>query len=134
MIQILDTSIVVKWFVDEDPESTQKALGILDHVKREPGLFAVPELLYSECLHVFGKVFDEAEEINWAMDRLFRLGIRPLRFDATVAKFAVPALAWGLSGYDATFFAFAKAVQGVWLTFDAKASERVPEKKHVALL
>mgnify|MGYP000024876042 CR=1 FL=1 len=135
MIYVLDASLVVKWFCPEDEASTEKAAGILDELKNEPKRFTCPELLFSECLHVFWRKFKgDARLIAWAMERIFRLGIKPLRFDATVAAIAANEIKKGLSGYDATYYAFARAIDGLWLTFDSKAAGLVSEPKYVKVL
>ena len=134
MIRVLDASVVVKWFVPEDEPSTRKACAILDEVLLSTKGFAVPELLYSECLHVFGKRLSRQDDIDWAMSQLFRLAITPLRFDAAVARAAARALAAGLTGYDATYYAFAEQLGGKWVTFDRSAWDRAPDKNVVDLL
>jgi predicted nucleic acid-binding protein len=135
MIDILDASVVVKWFCPEDQSSTEKAARVLDELKIEPKKFACPELLFSECLHVFSRKFGgETEHVIWAMDRIFRLGIRPLRWDATMAGLAAKDVGRGLSGYDATYYAIARAVGGRWLTFDSRAAAAVSDARYVKVL
>ena len=68
MIYVLDASVVVKWFCPEDEGSTQKAAQVLEQVKIQPKLFTCPELLFSECLHVFARKFKkETDHALWAM-------------------------------------------------------------------
>ncbi|OGQ81839.1 MAG: hypothetical protein A2289_03400 [Deltaproteobacteria bacterium RIFOXYA12_FULL_58_15] len=134
MIRVLDASVVVKWFVSEDTASTEKAADLLEQVLSNPRAFAVPELLFSECLHVFARRLKSQADMDWAMDHVFRLGLVPLRFDATVAKAATQAMAGGMTGYDATYFAFAKLVGGKWVTFDKAASAKALDKDLVELL
>ena len=134
MIRVLDASVVVKWFVPEDPASTQKASAILEQVLTNPRPYVVPELLYSECLHVFAKRLKSQIDIDWAMDHIFRLGIAPLRFDGAIAKAATRAMAAGLTGYDATYYAFAEQVGGKWVTFDKTAWAKAPDKDVLELL
>ena len=134
MIRILDASVVVKWFALEDPVEDQNALTVLDQVKTNVRNFAVPELLYSECLHVFWHKFQNAADVSWAMERLFRLGIKPLRFDASIASLAAESLEDGLSGYDATYLAFARSVKGKWFTFNKVALKNNRFVSHVEWL
>ena len=135
MIYVLDASVVVKWFCPEDEESTYKAAQVLEQLKSEPKLFACPELLFSECLHVFSRKFrGEEGHITWAMERIFRLGIQPLRFDAIVAALAAIETQRGLSGYDATYYAFAQAMEGLWLTFDSRAADLVSDSRYLKVI
>ena len=135
MIRLPDASVVVKWFCPEDPVSTARAAALLDDLQRDPRSFAVPELLYSECLHVLQrKLRGETKRVQWAMERLFRLSMTPLYFDAPVAAEAARAMTHGLSGYDATYYAFARVVEGQWLTFDEVAAGKVPNARYVCSL
>lgn len=135
MICVLDASVVVKWFCPEDEASTDKAAQVLDELKLEPKGFACPELLFSECAHVFWRKFQgDSQHVTWAMDRIFRLGLQPLRFDSTVAMLVATEMRKGLSGYDATYYAFARAVAGQWLTCDTKAAALVSDQRYVRVL
>ena len=49
MLQILDASVAIKWFVANEAGRTE-AITILDQVRDSPTRFAVPELFFNEML------------------------------------------------------------------------------------
>ncbi len=135
MIQVLDTSVAVKWFCPEDETTTTVAVEILEQIKHDPKVFAVPDLFYSECLHVlYRKLEHDISKVAWAMDRLFRLSLQPLHFDSQVACRIAKEMNNGLSGYDATYYAFAALLKGHWLTFDQEAGSKVSNPRYIKLL
>ena len=54
MLQIIDTSVAIKWFVKENGQD--KALQILEQITTSPQNFAVPELFYFELSNVFNRL------------------------------------------------------------------------------
>lgn len=134
MITILDASVVVKWFCPEDAETTAAAIRVLDAVAQDPRPFAVPDLLYSECLHVMHRKLVSDKAAVWALERLLRLGLRSLHIDHELVRHAAKGIARGLTGYDATYYACAVATGGEWLTFDAAAAKKLGRDRHVRLL
>jgi predicted nucleic acid-binding protein len=120
MIWVIDASVAVKWFLKD--EAHQHAESVLERFIGEPGLFAVPELFPFEVFfvlcrfHPFGvKVFSEGF-LPLIDSGLFR---QPMT--SSLAQDAGQFVKMVLTGYDACYASLAKALKGLWLTFDEKA-------------
>ena len=111
MIWILDASVAVKWFVDE--EHSDKALEILEDILDHPTNYAIPELFFFELNH------------KDLLDILANIGFN--RFSVTpeyleeIHRFQK----MGISGYDASYLGLAALLKGKWLTFDEAAHKKV---------
>ena len=120
MVRVIDASVAIKWFVDEDRRET--ALGILDEAIDDPRAFAVPELFFFELGHVFHRLIRRptAEQVG-LLETVIDLGI--VRFNMTrellrgIGRFQ----RIGLSGYDSAYVALAEQLEGQWITFDGQA-------------
>ncbi len=126
MITVIDTSVAIKWFINESGEQTDKAKNVLLQIKLDPTRFVVPELFFNEILAVFCKIISDAKTINHYLEILSQLGIerigngRQLLSEATII-----AKKYSLPGYDAIFVSTAKLVSGVWLTADKDAVKKL---------
>lgn len=124
MVQIVDASVAVKWFVIEPGH--EKALAVLKNVIAAPRRFAVPELFYFELVHVFHRLIPQPSPIQLDLLKgvtLFgmqRFSMTP-ELAATIGEFQM----LGLSGYDGAYAALAKMVNGRWLTFDQTAHAQI---------
>ena len=130
MIWVIDASVAVKWFLDE--EATPDSDLILESVINSPENYAVPELFAFEVYSVLQRIHPDG--VN-----TFKNGIIPileggiLRHPMTVdlalkADYYVKA---GLTGYDACYAALAKDLNGFWLTYDKKAHKKI-EKDNIS--
>lgn len=124
MVRVVDTSVAVKWFVEE--AGRESAVKIFETMVATPGEFAVPELFYFELVHVFNSVVPHPNDGQLrVMENVLGLGIHrfPMSpsFFAKVQKFQ----RMGLSGYDAAYVSLAEMTGGKWLTFDRKAHQKI---------
>ncbi len=128
MVQVIDASVAIKWFIEE--EGREKALVIFEDFLNHPTQFAVPELFYFELTHVLyeicGELTSEQKEI---FSFLLNAGIRRYPLNAELVESVVSFQKIGLSGYDAAYIALAKALSGKWLTFDGKAHRKIAHFK-----
>ena len=128
MIKIIDTSVAIKWFMDE--EEQEKALCFLEELKEDPREFAVPELFFNEMLAVFCRLLTDSAQIQDYLNTLQDLGMERLgNGRATLTTAAELAKQFHLSGYDAIYVANAKLVEGVWITADAAAHRKIASLK-----
>jgi predicted nucleic acid-binding protein len=119
---VLDTSLVVPWFFEDEPLREQ-AIRVRAELRDAPHRFLVPALFHSELVHVLARKSARDEKfVRRALELVLALGIRTL----PLSQFALQRMAhWtcrGLSGYDATFVALAESVNGRWLTADREAA------------
>ena len=117
---LLDTSVVVKWFVPE--EDSEKALS-LRHAQenREIQLYA-PEVLLMELANAlrYSSEFS-ASEIAEALDTPFGLNVLLVPFSLEALNSAVTlSLNQDLAVYDAYFLALARALEILLITADRK--------------
>ena len=133
MIEVLDASVVVKWFVDERGHET--AIEVLDRVVNEPRRFAVPDLIWYELSHVLGRVAEDPTSVRQRLERVMLLGI-PC-FTATPER-CVEAMRLaarsGIASHDAHYVVLASELEGKWVTFDRKAAALVRPRSRVRLL
>ena len=124
MTYVLDASVALRWYI---PGSGQtRADGILRMLLQQPRRFALPELFLYEVLAVLHRHHPRAHEIYTRhVDRVVRSGV--LRYPLTPAIVdRVPYfIQKGLTGYDAAYAALAQELDGVWLTFDTLAHDRI---------
>jgi len=128
MIWVLDASVALRWFIEE--ETHPLADEVLEQVISEPEKFAVPELFAFEVFSVLQRVHPKGLEA-------FRKGIIPLLqggmfrqpMTENLAMKANRFVKLGLTGYDACYAALARDLKGRWLTFDKKAHELIQQEK-----
>ena len=133
MIEVLDASVVVKWFVDE--AGHERSIEILDQVVGGPRRFAVPDLIWYELTHVLGRSAKDQAAVRERLRRVMLLGI-PC-FAATPERCLEAmrlAQRTGLAGYDAHYVVLAAELEGRWVTFDRKAAAVVRPRARVRLV
>lgn len=124
MVNVIDASIAIKWFVEEPGQ--EPALELLQEVLRKPRTFAVPEIFYFELVHVFHQVVEAPSLIQEELLRqLICLGLQRFAMTPDLLAETRRMQARGLSGYDGAYVALAKLVKGVWITADRKAHQKV---------
>jgi predicted nucleic acid-binding protein len=120
MIWILDASVAIRWFLED--EDHPHADAVLRRLIDSPELFAVPELFSFEVYAVLCRVHPSGHTA-------FVKGIIPILSGGILRQPMTESLAdeagrfvrKGLTGYDACYAALASEMKGEWLTFDQKA-------------
>ncbi len=121
---ILDASVAIRWYVEETKHPNANI--ILDKLVDKPELFAIPELFTYEILSVLYRLQPEAQEIySKDINRILHSGILRYPMTENIYTKADRFIKMGLIGYDAVYVALAEELDGVWLTFDAKAHNKI---------
>jgi predicted nucleic acid-binding protein len=122
---LLDTSVVVKWFVPE--EDSEKALSLRRAQEdRELQLYA-PEVLLMELANAlrYSSEFSAGEIIE-ALETLFELNILLMPFSLDALNLAVTlSMEHDLAVYDAYFLALAQALEIPLITADRRMLSRL---------
>jgi predicted nucleic acid-binding protein len=128
MICVVDASIAVRWFIEQ--ESHPNADLVLEKMLSQPERFAVPELFCFEVYAVLSRIHPQGMEafLNGMMPVL-NCGILRYPMTETLARQASVFLGMGLTGYDACYAGLAKELNGMWLTFDNKAHQLIKKNK-----
>jgi predicted nucleic acid-binding protein len=133
---VLDTSVVVKWFVRPPEEDLEAALEVRRRVVEAKLNLIIPDLLFYELANVLRYQPQLAvEEVAKALDTLetMELDVRP--FSYALGKEAVRvAKTTGITAYDAYFIVFAEAFECPVLTADRRCYARVRDRPSVKLL
>lgn len=127
MIWVIDASVALKWFLEE--ETLPHADAVLQRLIEKPEFFAVPELFCFEVFSVLGRIHPHGRDV-------FLSGVMPLinggmlrqPMTETLANGAAGFVEMGLTGYDACYAALAMELKGVWLTCDEKAHRAIAHK------
>ena len=128
MRYVLDASVAVKWFIKESNHPNADL--ILEHLVNEPEIFAVPELFSYEILSVLYRHHPEAQLIfDRDINRILHSGLLRYPMTENIYTRADRFIRAGLTGYDAVYVALAEELEGVWLTFDAKAHNKISSEK-----
>ncbi|RLB15087.1 MAG: hypothetical protein DRG35_04480 [Deltaproteobacteria bacterium] len=125
MIWVIDASVAVRWFIDEEANAHAE-----EKVIDSPERFAVPELFAFEVFSVLQPIHPNGLEA-------FRKGVMPLLQGGILRQPMTEGLALiadrfvklGLTGYDACYAALAKDLKGIWLTFDKQAHSLIQKEK-----
>lgn len=122
---VVDSSVVVKWFVREEPESSAARLLLSRFEKGECELI-VPDLLFYEVGNVFlMKWSDDLKRLQGAFLHLWELPwlITPLRKSLLVRVLEI-ATQFHLTFYDALFVGTAEQADALFVTADEKMARR----------
>ena len=132
MIWIVDASVAVRWFIEE--ETHVHADEVLKRMVNEPRRFAVPELFSFEVFSVLHRLHPDAIQVfTKAIIPLLQGGIFRQPMTEDLALKASRFVRLGLPRYGACYAALAKDLKGLWLTFDHKA-HRLLEREKVSCL
>lgn len=124
--RIIDASVAIKWFVDED--GREPALELLREIQSAPQEFVVPDLFYIEMMSVLSRLVPSAEVLAGIIRDLYDLGFVQMRAGGDLMTQAGEiAMRYRVSGYDALYAASALSLGGVWITCDRKAYAKVAE-------
>jgi len=116
--------VAVRWYVKgtEHPNADL----ILEKLLKEPELFAVPELFPYEMLSVLYRHHPGAQKIfDKDINRILHSGILRYPMTENIYTRADRFIQPGITGYDAVYIALAEELEGTWLTFDAKAHNKI---------
>ena len=133
MIWIVDASVAVRWFLEE--EAHDCADEVLKKIIEAPRRFVVPELFAFEVYAVLQRLHPKGLQA-------FRKGIIPLLQSGILRhpmtdELAVKANRFvkkGLTGYDACYAALALDLRGCWLTYDKRAHQLIEMEEISCLL
>ena len=123
--KIIDASVAFKWFVPNE-KGHENALRVLDDIENYPHLYAVPDLFFTEMLHVLCRYSTDSAQVEaWIAD-LFDMGWEILHSSNVLLHRAIKlAHKYQVSGYDANYAACAQITGGLWITADAKAHKKI---------
>ncbi len=133
---VLDTSVVVKWFVRPPEEDLEAALEVRRRVVGAELDLIIPDLLFYELANVLRYQPQlGVEEVASALDSLETMDLDVRPFSHPLGKGAVQlAKATGITAYDAYFIVFAEAFECTILTADRRCYARVRGRPSVKLL
>lgn len=133
MVQIVDTSVAIKWFVEESGRT--QALSLLSELLSGPQEFAVPELFFFELAHVFNRLIPSPTKGQTdLLEQIPLVGIQRFSMSVELMGGIRHFQLKGLSGYDAAYVALAKLLKGTWVTFDEVAHRRIVGERLSRLL
>lgn len=131
---ILDASVVVKWFSEE--EYTDKALEIRGRIRMGEEKVVVPDLLLYELSNAlkYNPSFDDNDVCD-ALTSIFNMGIDIVTPIPEIINLAVTlAFEYNITVYDAFYVALAKDLELVFITADRRLCERVSNLNFVMFI
>ena len=132
---VLDTSVVMKWFVSE--EKSERAWQILNNYLNGRCALSVPELLLYELANAlkFTSSFLTSGKIKEDIESLIKLKINIYPFDYGILQLSVDfALERNITIYDAYFLVLARETESIFITSDEKLYDKVTDLKFVRTL
>ena len=133
---VIDSSVVVKWFIEE--LDSDKAILLRDKfIEGDVELYA-PQLLYFEVLNAlkYSQLF-ETSELNNAGESLENYGLKVITIKNELRKHMIKvALNYELSIYDASYLGLSIGLDKLFCTADEKIIKKLPStlKKKVKIL
>lgn len=133
MVQIIDASVAIKWFVQEP--GRDRALDLLSAILRSPRQYAVPELFFFELAHVFHRTVPHPAPLQVDLLRQITvLGLQRYSLTPELLAGIRRFQSIGLSGYDSAYVALAELLKGRWITCDRRAHEQIVTRRLSELL
>lgn len=132
---LLDTSVVMKWFVSE--EKSQRAWQIQSDYLNGRHDLSVPELLLYEVANAlkFTSLLLTGEKIKEKIESLIKLKINIYPFDYDILQLSVDlALERDITVYDAYFLTLARETDSIFITSDEKLYDRIGDLNFVRTL
>ena len=128
MTFVLDASIAIRWFIEE--ETHPNADIILSQLINTPFRYAVPELFAYEVYAVLHRIHPAPlSTYTGGIVPLLQSGVLRQPMTASLAEKASRFVKLGLTGYDACYAALAADLNGTWLTFDQKAPRKIIDER-----
>jgi predicted nucleic acid-binding protein len=127
LTHVVDASVVLRWFVAQEPGAAE-ALEWLHRFTEDADLLVGPDLLRFEVLGALARL-QPPRNPDWsarAFDRFERLGLRLLPTDHEIALRALRlSQELRIAGYDAVYLAHAESLGTSWLTVDQRLVRRL---------
>ena len=124
MVKVIDASVAVKWFIQE--EGSDRALTLLDDFLSNPNNFAVPELFFFELSNIlFILSSGRSEQYRELLNLVSQQPIYRSQFTPELQSATEFFQKKGLAGYDASYAGLAKLLDGIWVTADKKAHNKI---------
>lgn len=132
MPYVVDASVVVRWFVDQEGHEAAKEW--LRRLAEDPLLLVAPDLLRFEVFGVLARL-QPRSDWGWAercLERFDALGIRTLPTTLPMYRRSfLFARTLRISGWDAIYLTHAESLGTSWLTADQKALRRLADDPRV---
>ena len=132
---VLDTSVIVKWFHQEDESHVKQALQILQELQDEKITIILSSLVIVELLNalVKGGHFSQ-NEVKITLQKLFKLPLifhdKNLHLIETTAEFMSK---YNITSYDALFLAMAKQEKCKLISDDNKGHGKITDGSVIML-
>lgn len=136
MMLVVDASVVLRWFVAQEPGATEAAAW-LRRFASDPRVLVAPDLLRFELYGALARL-QIGEDASWAerrLERFTRLGLRllPTTADLMARGFTL-SRELSIAGYDALYLAHAESLATAWLTADARVLRQLKGDRRVRAL
>ena len=100
--KVVDASVIMKWFVDED--GSDKALDLRKMHLEKTCLIIVPDLLFIEVMNAFRYKTEDVESLKKVNDALWKIQLKVEKTNQFILNAAAEeALIYDLSLYDAIY-------------------------------
>ena len=127
MRHVVDASVVLRWFVVQEP-GAEAAVEWLERLTEDADSLVGPDLLRFEVLGALARL-QPPRDPDWAgraFGRFERLGLRLLPTDEEIALRALElSRELRVGGYDAVYLAHAESLGTSWLTADQRVARRL---------
>jgi predicted nucleic acid-binding protein len=123
-MRVLDTSVIYKWYVEE--EDTAKALLLRDDFVKRGAETVIPDFLFLELANAMRYNPNmEQEDLENIVDNLFELSLETVVTTPTLTKEALEiAYDYQITVYDALYLALAQSLEFEFITADKKLYEK----------
>ena len=131
---ILDASVMIKWFIDEEDSPKAKQL-LRSHSRGEYSL-VVPDLIIYEVANAlkYSKGFTKVE-LNTCMDKIYDLGLDIIAPMSAQVKAAIDlAVDCDITFYDSFYVALASQTGFNFITADEKLYKKTKKMPFIKLL
>ncbi|HET9766810.1 MAG TPA: type II toxin-antitoxin system VapC family toxin [Thermoanaerobaculia bacterium] len=127
MTFVVDASVVLRWFVAQEPGAAEAAHW-LEKFAEDADLLVAPDLLRFELLGALARL-QLGRSMDWAtkaFSRFERLGLRLLPTDEQIAQRALQlSRELRIAGWDAVYLAHAESLNTSWVTGDERILRRL---------
>lgn len=133
-MQVLDASVVYKWYQQE--QYTEKALEIREKYLSGELKISVPDFLLLELANIIRyKTNSHVSDIKMVLNNFIKLGIDIITPTIEIIEKAGElSFKYNISVYDAIYLALSVEMQYVFVTADKKLYEKVSKLSNVMLL
>jgi len=133
MLYIVDSSVVLKWYLDDQEENNSRALSIKDAYLAGECDIIVPRLLFYEVGNVLAQ--KKPKDAQRYIQALFDMGLSQYPEEESFFRKTVEiSQQTGTTVYDASFHALAILTGGTLITADAKYYAQAKQLGNIELL